>query len=160
MADKNIEVRKPMPSEKEQQDFYQKLRDKVHDWLDSKSGKVSSFSKFVFFAPDLFHLLTKMMLDGRIDAKSKSMIGAGILYFFAPIDLLPEFLVGPGGFADDVVVAVFIVNTLLNKFPHELIEEHWAGDEDLLKVVSRLANTGNKFAAKLPAGKAVKRFMK
>lgn len=159
MAKEYVEVKKKMPSEREQQDFYQNLRQSVHNWLDTKSGKASQFSDIIFFAPDLFHLLTKMMLDNRIDKKSKSMIGAGILYFFAPIDFLPELIVGPGGFADDVVVAVFIVNTLLNKFPHELVAQHWAGDENLLDVVSRLADSGNKLAAKLPAGKVVKRFM-
>ena len=160
MANEELNLKKTMPSADEQQDFYQKLRDKVHNWLDSKSGKASSLSKYVFFAPDLFHLLAKMMLDGRIDGKSKSMIGAGILYFIAPIDFLPEVLVGPGGFLDDVAVAVFIVNTLLNKFPAELVKEHWAGDDDLLDVVRGISNSGSKVVSKLPAGRLVKRFMK
>jgi uncharacterized membrane protein YkvA (DUF1232 family) len=156
----NEYLSKPLPSEQEQQDFYQKLRTKVQTWLDSQSGLVGKLGKYVLFAPDLFHLLTKMMLDSRIDAKSKGMVGAGILYFFAPLDFLPEILVGPGGFADDVVVAVFIVNTLLNKFPAEIIEEHWAGDEELLSVVRGISDSGNKFVSKLPAGRLVKRFMK
>lgn len=156
----NEYLSKPLPSEKEQQDFYQKLRIKVQTWLDNQSGLVGKLGKYVLFAPDLFHLLTKMMLDRRIDAKSKGMVGAGILYFFAPLDFLPEILVGPGGFADDVVVAVFIVNTLLNKFPAEIIEEHWAGDEELLSVIRGISDTGNKFVSKLPAGRLVKRFMK
>lgn len=156
----NEYLSKPLPSEQEQQDFYQKLRTKVQTWLDSQSGLVGKLGKYVLFAPDLFHLLMKMMLDSRIDAKSKGMVGAGILYFFAPLDFLPEILVGPGGFADDVVVAVFIVNTLLNKFPAEIIEEHWAGDEELLSVVRGISDSGNKFVSKLPAGRLVKRFMK
>lgn len=160
MENVNDQLKKPLPSEGEQRDFYQKLRYKIQKWVEGKSGKSSRLLKYVLFAPDFFHLLMKLMLDGRIDSKSKSMIGAGILYFFAPVDLLPEALLGPAGFADDVVVAVYIVNTLLNKYPKDLIKSHWAGDEDLLDVISRLAGTGNKWASRLPAGKLVKRFLK
>ncbi|WP_033542421.1 YkvA family protein [Planococcus sp. CAU13] len=156
----NVELKKPLPSQDEQRDFYQKLRYKVQIWVEGKTGKGSKFLKYVMFAPDFFHLLAKLMLDGRIEAKSKSMIGAGILYFISPIDLMPEALLGPVGFADDVVVAVYIINTLLNKYPKEIIMSHWAGDEDLLVVVSRLADKGNKWASKLPASKMVKRYLK
>ncbi|TAA72344.1 YkvA family protein [Planococcus salinarum] len=156
----NDQLKKPLPSEDEQRDFYQKLRYKIQKWVEGKSGKSSRLLKYVLFAPDFFHLLMRLMLDNRIDSKSKSMIGAGILYFFAPVDLLPEAIMGPAGFADDVVVAVYIVNTLLNKYPKEIIESHWAGDTSLLTVVSKLAGTGNKWASRLPAGKMVKRFLK
>lgn len=152
----NDQLIKPLPSEDEQRDFYQKLR----NWVERKSGKSNRLLKYVFFAPDFFHLLTKLMLDPRIETKSKSMIGAGILYFFAPVDLMPEFLMGPAGFADDVIVAVYIVNTLLNKYPKEIIEFHWAGDDGLLGVLSKLVGSGNKWASRLPAGKMVKRFLK
>ncbi|MFD1033005.1 YkvA family protein [Metaplanococcus flavidus] len=156
----NDQLKKPLPSESEQRDFYQKLRYRIQNWVESKTGKGSRLMKYVMFAPDFFHLLMKLMLDNRIDSKSKSMIGAGILYFFAPVDLLPEVILGPAGFADDVVVAVYIVNTLLNKYPKEIITSHWAGDEHLLDVISKLAGTGNKWASRLPAGKMVKRFLK
>ena len=151
-------LKKPLPSQQEQRDFYQKLRTKIQNWMEGKS--VGKLSRYILFAPDLFHLLTKLMLDKRIDGKSRSMVGAGILYFIAPIDFLPEILVGPGGFLDDVVVAVFVLNTLLNKFPIEIIEEEWAGDKDLLSVVRGISNSSNKFVSKLPAGRLVKKFMK
>lgn len=160
MTEANEYLKKPLPSQAEQEDFYQKLRSKIQNWLDKRPDSVGKVGQYVLFAPDFFHLLTKLMLDGRIDAKSKSAVGAGILYFIAPIDFLPEILVGPGGFLDDVVVAVFIINTLLNKFPVEVIEEHWAGDKGLLSVVRSISNSGNKYVSKLPAGRLVKRFMK
>lgn len=156
----NDQLKKPLPSHEEQLDFYQKLRHNIQKWVEGKSGKESRFLKYVMFAPDFFHLLIKLMLDNRIDKKSKSMIGAGILYFISPIDLMPEAILGPVGFADDVVVAVYVINTLLNRYPKEIITSHWAGDENLLQVVSRLADTGNKWASRLPASKMVKRFLK
>lgn len=71
MDNANEYLKKPLPSEAEQQDFYQKLRSKIQDWLDKRSTAVSKIGRYVLFAPDLFHLLTRLMLDGRIDAKSK-----------------------------------------------------------------------------------------
>jgi len=156
----NEYLSKPLPSEQQQQDFYQKLRVRVHNWMESKSPRLDSAGQFVLFAPDLFHLLTRLLLDSRIDKKSRAYVGAGVLYFMAPIDLLPEILVGPGGYIDDVIVAVYVINTILNKFPREVVTEHWAGDEDLLKVLGKLAGSGNKLTSKLPAGRAIKRFLK
>ncbi|MBT2582136.1 DUF1232 domain-containing protein [Planococcus sp. ISL-109] len=156
----NEYLSKPLPSEKQQQDFYQKLRVRVHNWMESKSLKLDSAGQFVFFAPDLFHLLTRLLLDSRIDKKSRAYVGAGVLYFMAPIDLIPEILIGPAGYMDDVIVAVYVINTILNKFPREVVTEHWAGDEDLLKVLGKLAGSGNKLTSKLPAGRVIKRFLK
>lgn len=156
----NEYLKKDMPSKEKQEDFYHKLRDKVQNWADSKPKVIGTVSGYVLFAPDLFHLLTRLMLDSRIDKKSKAAVGAGIMYFIAPIDFLPEILMGPGGFLDDVVVAVFVINTLLNKFPREVIAEHWAGNEDLLALVKKVSNSGNKYVSKLPAGRLVKRFTK
>lgn len=153
-------LKKTLPSSAEQEDFYRKLRNRIQGWLDDRPSSVGKLGQYVLLAPDLFHLLSKLMLDSRIDNTSKGKIGAGILYFFAPIDFLPELLIGPGGFLDDVVVAVFIVNTLLNKFPVEVIEEHWAGDQALLSVVRGVSNSGSKIVSKIPAGRLVKRFMK
>lgn len=57
-------------------------------------------------------------------------------------------------------ITMLSCSTLLNRYPKEIIAYHWAGDENLLSVVSRLADKGNKWASRLPAGKLVKRFLK
>lgn len=158
MAD--IELKKPLPSEEEQKDFYEKLRFRITEWLNTKSGKTSKFGEYLLFAPDLFHLLMKSLLDERIDAKSKALIGSGLLYFIAPIDVLPEGLVGPGGFMDDVIVAAFVVNTLLNKFAPEVLEENWAGDKKLLHTLQKVSETGNTVIGKLPSKSLLGRYVK
>lgn len=156
----DIELKKPLPSEEEQKDFYEKLRLRITEWLDSKSGRTSKFGEYLLFAPDLFHLLMKSMMDNRIDAKSKALIGSGLLYFITPVDVLPEGLVGPGGFMDDVIVAAFVVNTLLNKFAPEVLEENWAGDKKLLYSLQKISETGNTVVGKLPSKSLLGRFVK
>jgi len=155
-----IELKKPLPTEEEQKDFYEKLRLRITEWLDSKPGKTSKFGEYLLFAPDLFHLLMKSLLDHRIDAKSKALIGSGILYFISPLDVLPEGLVGPGGYMDDVIVAAFIINTLLNRFAPEVLEENWAGDKKLLFTLQKISETSSTVIGKLPSKSLLGRFVK
>lgn len=154
------ELNQELPSPQKQQDFYEKLREKMTTFLESKSGSVSKFSPYLLFAPDLFHLLTKTLLDNRIDGKSKAIIGSGLLYFIAPIDVMPEGLIGPGGFMDDIIVATFIINMLLNKFSPEVLEEHWAGDHKLLDALKKISETSDSLLGKLPARSLIGRFLK
>lgn len=156
----NVELKKELPSYEEQQGFYIKLRSKITDYVESKSGKAGKFTPYLLFAPDLFHLLVKSMFDDRLDAKSKTLVGSGILYFITPLDILPEGLVGPGGFIDDIIVATFVVNMLLNKFSPEVIEEHWAGDEKLLNVLKKVSETSDSILGKLPTRSLLGRFIK
>lgn len=156
----NVELKKELPTYEEQQDFYIKLRSKITDYVESKSGKAGKFTPYLLFAPDLFHLLVKSMFDDRIDAKSKTLVGSGILYFITPVDILPEGLIGPGGFIDDIIVATFVVNMLLNKFSSEMIEEHWAGDDKLLNVLQKVSETSDSLLGKLPTRSLLGRFIK
>ncbi|WP_391209282.1 YkvA family protein [Psychrobacillus sp. L4] len=155
-----IDLKRELPTYEKQQDFYEKLRSRVSDFLSTKSGKKSKLAPYLLFAPDLFHLLIKAMLDNRIDRKSKTLIGSGILYFISPIDLLPEGLIGPGGFIDDIIVATFIINMLLNKFSSEIIEEHWVGDTNLLDTLKKISETSNTLLGKIPARSLLSRFIK
>lgn len=154
------ELKKELPTSEKQQDFYVQLRGKITDFLESKTGSASRFAPYLLFAPDLFHLLTKSMLDKRIDGKSKALIGSGILYFIAPVDFIPEGLIGPGGFMDDIIVATYVVNLLLNKFSPEILEEHWVGDQKLFDSLKKISETSDGVLGKLPARSLLGRFIK
>lgn len=143
-----------IPNEQEQIDFYNKLRAKLVQFLNSKKGKNNKFTKYLLFAPDLFHLLVKTMMDSSVDAKSKALLGGGIAYFILPLDLLPEGLIGFGGFMDDIVIATIIINTLINKLGSDVLEKHWSGDEQLLNVLQKVSETSDQVVSKLPVKSA------
>lgn len=149
-----------LPSPEKQQDFYVKIRNQMTNFLNSKAGNASKFAPYLLFAPDLFHLLTKSLLDNRIDGKSKLLIGSGILYFIAPIDVMPEGLIGPGGFMDDIIVATYVVNMLINKFSPDVLEEHWVGDEKLLNALKKISKSSNGLLGKLPTRSLLSKFIK
>lgn len=121
-----------------EQDFYQKLRDKMRHWLNSKAAKVSRWSEYLLWAPDLFHLLCKLAADKDVPAKEKAKLAVAITYFISPIDFIPEAFLGPVAYVDDIALTAFVLNTLLNKIEPEVVRRHWAGEEDVLVVIKKI----------------------
>lgn len=118
----------------EQADFYQTLRQRMRRWLENAAPK-AKYADMLMLAPDLFHVLCRLVADRRISPQHKAMLAAAIAYFVAPIGLVPEALVGPIGYIDDIALAAFVLNKLLNSSEAEVVREHWAGEQDVLSAV-------------------------
>ena len=118
-------------------DFYQRLRNKIQNWLD-KEGRSHEWARYIIWAPDLFYVLWKLSTDPDVPKSERIKLVAAIAYFISPFDLLPEALLGPFGFADDIVVAAFVLNGLLNRTSPEVVRKHWPGDEEALEVIQRV----------------------
>ena len=124
-------------------DFYQKMRIRVKDWA-SREGKNSTVFKYLLIAPDFFHLLCKLMRDSRVPGREKKKVAAAIAYFISPVDLIPEGLVGPAGYIDDVALAAYVLNSILNSVGPEVLEDHWAGDRDVLSSIHEVVNLADR----------------
>ena len=118
-------------------DFYQNLRRRIRSWLAAK-GKGYKYADYLLFAPDLFHLLWKLTLDERVPEAQKAKLRAALYYFIWPLDAVPEAIVGPWGYVDDIAVAAYVLNILVNAGHRKIAEEHWAGEGDLLAVIRRI----------------------
>jgi uncharacterized membrane protein YkvA (DUF1232 family) len=125
------------------EDFYQALRARIADWLASK-GKGFKHAQLLLLAPDLFHLLTRLVLDRRIPSAEKATLGAALAYFISPIDVLPEALLGPAGYVDDVALAAFVLSRLINAGHGAVAKELWAGDDDLLESIRRILEVADQ----------------
>jgi len=119
-------------------DFYQKLRVKFKDWLSTEEGQTSTWAEYLMFAPDLFHLLCKLVIDPDVSNQDKAKLAGAIVYFISPVDLLPEALLGPLGFADDIAVAAWVLNSMVNHINQDIVRNHWAGEEDVLQVIQKI----------------------
>ena len=117
--------------------FYQKLRKRIHIWLLEK-GKSHKYADYLLLAPDLFHLLSKLVLDPRVRPTEKASLAVAIAYFISPLDLLPEAVLGPVGFLDDVALAAFVLNRIIKSGHGKIAASHWAGTEELLIVTNRV----------------------
>jgi len=118
-------------------DFYQLIRSRIDTWL-KQHGDGFRHAQALLLAPDLFHLLCRLTMDERIPASEKAKLAAAIVYFVSPIDAVPEALVGPVGYLDDVAAASYALNGLINAGHGEIAKEHWAGEGDLLAVIQQV----------------------
>ncbi len=115
--------------------YYFKLRRKIAKWLEDKRVP-AKVADVILLAPDLFYLLCRLILDPRVGTESKALLGLAITYFISPVDLMPEIILGPVGYLDDIAVTVFVLNRLLKSVPAEILREHWAGKADILEVIA------------------------
>ena len=119
-------------------DFYQRLRGQIRDWLDSETGKSNQWSEYLLVAPDLFHLLWKLSTDPDVPATDKAKLAGVLAYFISPIELIPEAIVGPIGYVDDIALAAYVLNGMINHTDPEVLRRHWAGETDVLDVIRQI----------------------
>ena len=125
-------------------DFYHDLRSKFKTWIHSEEGKDHKWSEYLLAAPDLFHLLCKLSIDKDVPVKEKAMLAGAIAYFVSPIDLVPEAIVGPIGYVDDISLAAYVLNQIVNNTDPEVLKRHWAGDGDLLDLIQHILERADK----------------
>jgi uncharacterized membrane protein YkvA (DUF1232 family) len=126
------------------EDYYRQLRRRIRYWLQSTEGKTNPWAEYLLFAPDLFHLLWKLSLDPDVSSSQKAKLAGVIAYFISPIDLIPEGIVGPVGYLDDIALAAYVLNAMLNHTDPEALRRHWAGDTDVLDVIRRILAVTDK----------------
>ena len=118
--------------------FYDELRAKLHQWASSKEGLKSRWVDYVLFLPDFGYLIGGLLLDPEIPAKYKAKLGMVIAYIINPLDLVPEAIIGPVGYVDDLALAAYVINQLLNNVDNTIVLRHWKGDGDLLEIVRHI----------------------
>lgn len=124
-------------------DFYKALRQKIQTFLKDK-GEGYKYADYLLLAPDLFHLMCRLTFDSRVSIKSKAALAGGIAYFISPFDLIPEAIVGPVGYVDDIAVAALILNKVINDSGGDIAREHWAGDRDLIGAVQEILKVADE----------------
>lgn len=143
---------------KGQLDFYKKIRKDVKHWVNDNLDKDNKWVDYVLAAPDLFHLLCKLTTDSEIPSNKKIKLVAGIAYFISPIDLLPEMFLGPVGYLDDIAVAAFILNDLINEVDPQIVRKHWAGEQDVLILIKTILTNADKMIGSKMWQRIKKRF--
>ena len=118
--------------------YYQELRNKFKSWIQTKEGRDHKWSEYLLAAPDLFHLLCKLSIDKDVPVKEKAKLAGVIAYFVSPIDLVPEAIVGPIGYIDDISLAAYVLNQIVSNTDPEIIKKHWAGEGDVLELIQRI----------------------
>jgi len=123
--------------------FYDRLRKRIHSYLGHGGRVVEKSGEFLLLVPDVFILLWRLANDRRVKGKNKGLLITGVAYFIFPFDLIPEAIVGPIGYLDDLVFGVYILNKMLVDTDVEVLREHWSGDQELLASMKKVLNTAD-----------------
>jgi uncharacterized membrane protein YkvA (DUF1232 family) len=118
--------------------FYDRIRNTTRSYLDRKSPAAGKASEFLLLVPDVFILLWRLTTDARVNSKDKVLLGSAVAYYIMPFDLIPEAIVGPIGYLDDLVFGVTVLSKVLGNVDAAIVQEHWSGSEDVLVAIKRV----------------------
>ena len=120
--------------------FYDRLRDRMVHAVEHRGGRFGEgVVRFLLLVPDVFVLLLRLTLDGEVPGSVRTLIGGALAYFVLPIDFVPEALVGPAGFLDDLVLASAVLSQAFGGDLEPYARRHWSGQEDLRVVLEDVA---------------------
>jgi uncharacterized membrane protein YkvA (DUF1232 family) len=78
----------------------------------------------------------------------KAKFAGVIAYFFSPIDVLPEALIGPLGYLDDLVLTCYVLNLYINQAEEAnkaVVKELWPGDQDVLNTIQSVLQKADEW---------------
>jgi uncharacterized membrane protein YkvA (DUF1232 family) len=130
------------------QRFYDRIRGRIQKFVGEKGSALGRTAEFLLLAPDVFILLWRLLRDSRVTGRNKVLLGSAVVYYIFPFDLLPEALLGPIGYLDDLVFGVYVLNRMLVDVDPSVLREHWSGGEDVLLTIQRVTNAADQLVSK------------
>lgn len=101
----------------------------------------------VLMMPNIIKLVGRLIRDPRVPRRAKISLGLAAAYVISPIDLVPE-VIPVVGWADDVIIVMFAIDSLIDRAGSEIVEEHWDGPGDLLALVRDVVGLSRNFVPK------------
>ena len=134
--------------------FYDRIRTSIHDFTGRGGSVAGKTAEFLLIVPDIFILLWRLTTDRRVTGKNKALLVSAVAYFILPFDLIPEAIVGPIGYLDDLVFAAYGLNKILPSTDPAVLREHWSGSDDVLDTIQRVLRAadqlvGSQFLARI-----------
>jgi uncharacterized membrane protein YkvA (DUF1232 family) len=112
--------------------FYDRLRARILETVERLGGKLPEDVLIaLLLVPDIFILLVRLVFDKEVPGRARLMIGGALAYFISPFDLLPEAILGPIGYLDDLVVGVAVISQVFTGDLEPYARKHWTGRQDL-----------------------------
>lgn len=139
VEDKTVEANEQVKIEKVV-DGYTKAKGYVQDKV---PDKYSMLLKYAMILPDIIALFLRLFKDKRVSLKTKLVVGSAIGYLASPLDILPDFIPFIGKI-DDIAIAFFAINKIINKVPLNVIIENWEGEESIILIIKEALTYFNR----------------
>jgi len=101
-------------------------------------GRRSQALALARFVPDCLVLFRRLLRDPRVPRTRKVFVALLLVYLALPVDLIPDFIPVVGQL-DDAILAALVLRGLLRTAGRAVIEEHWPGPPESLRVLLKLA---------------------
>ena len=88
--------------------------------------------------PDLIRLLKNLTTDATLSRSVRIRLGLLMAYLALPIDLIPDF-VPILGYADDAILVVAVLRSVVRKAGVEPLRRNWPGSPNGFAALCRLA---------------------
>jgi uncharacterized membrane protein YkvA (DUF1232 family) len=88
--------------------------------------------------PDVLRLLRRLVRDPAVPRGARVRLALLLGYLLMPIDIVPDFI-PVLGYADDALVAVLALRSILRAAGPDALTRHWPGTPDGLAALQRLA---------------------
>lgn len=106
-------------------------------WYARRLGEPASLRDAGRFLPDVLGLIRRLLASGRLSRGARAGLGMLALYLVLPIDVVPD-VIPLVGWADDVVLVVFVLRAVVRRTGADLIRTSWPGSPGGLAVLLRL----------------------
>jgi uncharacterized membrane protein YkvA (DUF1232 family) len=128
--------------------FYDRTRNRIQKFVDRKGSVLGKAADFLLLVPDVFMLLCRLLRDSRVSGKNKVLVASAVAYYIFPFDLIPEAVVGPIGYLDDLIFGVYVLNRMMIDTDAAVLREHWSGSEDILQTIQRVMTAADELVSK------------
>lgn len=98
----------------------------------------SRMKNFLLVIPNLLLLSARLMVDPRVPARERLLVGGAIVYAFVPLDFIPDMLPFVGQVDDAYLVALSLLR-LMSVTDPRVVREHWRGGGDVVELVGATA---------------------
>ena len=115
-----------------------------NDELKTDEQGQTKLKEYALLVPNLVKLLWRLTRDPRVPARVKATLFVLMGYVVSPVDVIPDFLPGIGQL-DELVIAAFVLDQMLNRVPPEIVRQHWDGDKDILEIVQEVLDIATGF---------------
>jgi uncharacterized membrane protein YkvA (DUF1232 family) len=88
--------------------------------------------------PDTLRLLKRLATDGTLPRGVRVRLWLLFAYLAVPFDFVPDFI-PVLGYADDAILAVLVLRSVVRRAGPEAIRRHWTGTADGLAALARAA---------------------
>ncbi len=132
VKDIRAESEKPheAPSHEDVESWYDRWRGRIHAWVEANTHR--ALANLLVLIPDFLALLVGLVGDARVPRGLKTQIALALAYVIAPVDLMPEAVLGVLGLADDATVMVVLIASIRRfaSIDPAILRAHWRGQQN------------------------------